>query len=457
MKFKLSRALVITGFLVWTPAAGAQTPAPTEPAPDAQQPELPPRAPERRPYRGIFGGGDAIAGGPGLALRAAVFGGYDDNVIAGQSGSVGDRRPVAGSFAAAAGNLTYLVTRGRKSFGFSGASQYRYYDADGSWQQFNHAVDAGLSLPVGRRAMFDARQSARFSPYYQFDVAPGLPSSADGSIIEPPVVSPDDSLVALDSQTYYSSLGLSHPVGRGGFRYNYGYRTNNFDDRLFESSAHSAGADYSRRVSRYGTLRLGYGYRAVGYRVNAERDVTMHNINIGGAYARPLSFSRRTTVGVSGGTAMVNARDTRRYRIVADATVHHEMGRTWVWRGAYTQGLQVVDVFPEPLFGHAVRTTLTGLIGRNYDVAIDGGYLTGGYTSGQQADAYGSYHGSATLRRALGRSLAAYVEYSYYKYSFEDPTTLQPFFGRDFERHGVRVGLTLWLPIFSQRQIDASR
>ena len=64
----------------------------------------------------------------------------------------------------------------------------------------------------------------------------------------------------------------------------------------------------------------------------------------------------------SGGTAVSNVQGDRRYRFIGDAAVHHEVGRTWVIRGAFQQGFQVVDIFLEPLYGYTARMIAEGLI-----------------------------------------------------------------------------------------------
>ncbi len=60
---------------------------------------------------------------------------------------------------------------------------------------------------------------------------------------------------------------------------------------------------------------------------------------------------------------------------------------------------------------------------------------------------FDSYSASARLRRALHRTLAVYVEYLFYQYNFDEVAD-RPFgLPREFSRNGVRVGLSLWLPL----------
>ena len=423
--------------------------------PDFQTPPVAePR--ERRPYRGLFGGDEARAGTPGLTATLSAFGGHDDNVIANEQGSGVKRQEVAGNYGGAVGQLTYLAVRGRGSFTADASSQVRYYDADGTWHQMSHAASASLTLPVGRLNELSFRQGFHYSPYYQMDVSPALPGLASAETQEAPSTDVNQSLAAVQSYRLDTDISFQQPVGRGAMRYVYGFRTARFEDEMLDSSAQNAGVAYARRVSRYGTLRLGYAYQTIRHLADEGGDATLHHIDLGGGYARPLSFSRRTTVGFSAGTGVATT-STVSYRLIADGFVHHEIGRTWLVRGAYRQGLQLVELFPDPLFGRTWRATLSGLLGERSAVSLDFSSSSGSSESAESPGEYASSYGSARFRRALTQTLAAYVEYSYYRYTAAEAMTLPQFATPPFERHGIRVGLTLWFPIFVSRQRDGAR
>jgi hypothetical protein len=302
-----------------------------------------------------------------------------------------------------------------------------------------------------------ARQGVRYSPYYQLSVLPGLPDHQSPELRDLPSVEVDNSIAAVSNYTYVTELGAVRPMGAGSIGLSYAFRATDFEDPGLESRSQSAGASYSRRASRYATLRLGYRYERVSRGDSDVGGTTLHNIDIGGGYSRPLSFSRRTTVSFSGGTALSTTEENRHFRFIGDAAVHHEIGRTWYARGAYRQGVQVVEIFPEPLFGYSVTTSIDGLLGRRTDLRFDATYSSGEFDSGRQGDAYASVQGSARLRRALTRSLAAYIEYSYYRYDSEGLLTVPGVIVPDIRRHGVRLGISLWFPLHVSRQVDAAR
>ena len=55
---------------------------------------------------------------------------------------------------------------------------------------------------------------------------------------------------------------------------------------------------------------------------------------------------------------------------------------------------------------------------------------------------------SARVQFALSRMVALTGDYSYYKYSFDRSEGLPPGFLQQLARQSIRVGLTLWLPLF---------
>ena len=61
------------------------------------------------------------------------------------------------------------------------------------------------------------------------------------------------------------------------------------------------------------------------------------------------------------------------------------------------------------------------------------------------------------MRRALTRNLAAYLEYLFYHYDFNEVVDRPAGLPQEFSRNGVRVGLNLWLPLISENMIPGKR
>ena len=123
------------------------------------------------------------------------------------------------------------------------------------------------------------------------------------------------------------------------------------------------------------------------------------------------------------------------------------MGRTWNARAQYRREVGYLEGFAQPVFSDSANVAVGGLITRRLDLFLNANYITGTSAIRQDSPRFDSYSASARLRRALHRSLAVYVEYLFYHYNFDEvadrPFGLPP----EFSRNGVRVGLSLWLPL----------
>jgi hypothetical protein len=82
-------------------------------------------------------------------------------------------------------------------------------------------------------------------------------------------------------------------------------------------------------------------------------------------------------------------------------------------------------------------------------VLVTGGYSNGTSALASSADAatLDTYTADVRLRYALGRSVALFASYLYYVYEFQARTPSSATVPPALERNGVRVGLTLWLPL----------
>jgi hypothetical protein len=58
-------------------------------------------------------------------------------------------------------------------------------------------------------------------------------------------------------------------------------------------------------------------------------------------------------------------------------------------------------------------------------------------------DVYGA---SLQFRVSLTDTIAATANYYYYYHRYSNPASLPEGFPADYDRHAVRVGLTLWVP-----------
>lgn len=122
------------------------------------------------------------------------------------------------------------------------------------------------------------------------------------------------------------------------------------------------------------------------------------------------------------------------------------MGRTWYAVGTYERGLAFIEELAQPVFTNAVTVSVGGYTSRRTDLAMSAAYTDGEAAFFATQSGLKTYTGNVRYRYAASRAWSAYAEYLYYFYDFSRNLTRAPFITPGFQRNGVRVGMTLWVP-----------
>ena len=417
------------------------TPAPAAQAPQGDQP-LVQAAPA---YRGLFGAGSpARRGGHLLDLTASIYGEYGET----RQGTTLDGSPLldAGWFTAVRGGLAYEKAGQRTRFGLRGEGSFRYYQNSRESTLPRYRVEMGIDAPADRHRLSAVTFGATvdYEPYY---VLPLFASSAPvtgGTAIVP--TSRDD-LLYRDTRTLFSET----------FSYERRLSTRSYVN-LFEESrftyAQSATADvrtvraggrYGYRFSPYTSLRLGYGYRTGRYGANTGQQLGEHDLDIGIDYRRPLTQSRRTTIGFVSGAALVDTQAARQWQVVGGANLRHEFLRGWFVQGDFVRNTQLIEGFVDPLFVNTATASLGGFAGRHVELLASSGYSRG--VVALSSERYSALQGSGRIRIALARYLAIDTEGIVYKQDFDQQIALPSQFPPQVKRWSVRCNVALWLPL----------
>lgn len=427
------------------PAVPAQ---PAQPEPQPQPPGSDAR-PER-PYRGMFAGAEGALQPPGLSLLLDGYGGRDTNVLATQHG--GGTNPfagVAGAFVGGSAGLNYLWTRRQSLFAAIASADIRDYPSMDVPLFQSYSASVNGQFGIGTRLTVDLRQDATHSSFYRLDFGPrtGLAPS------EQPAARPassDQSLSASATYGFVSAASVTQTLSsRSTLEYGYARRQTHYDTDGHDFLMNRGDITFRRNMTRYMTLRLGYGYQRADY--GSGLPTTIQDIDAGFDYSRPLSFSRRTRVGFSVGSSVLTRDRVNFYRFGGTADLTHEIGRTWVVAGQYERGLQLTDLTPQPLNTDAVTATASGMAGRRLDLSFDARYSTGQLTLSSRGRGLETYGASATMEYALTTRLAVYTSYAFYHYSIGQALPVAVDVPRDVDRHSVRGGVRLWVPLLTSR------
>jgi hypothetical protein len=453
--------VAVVAAAVLAPTSATAQPRTADPAP----------AGDRRPYRGIFNVPPDPTKSHALTLGASLFGAYDDNVLAGVTeGRVRDwRHQRSGTYGGAHGGLTYAFSRSgeRLSFGAQSGAHVRYYDYGGDPHTAAY-YNGGLNMTarLTRSTTLQASQGAAFRPGYSFLLGTISvdPIAGDELLAQPEIpLDPDLEVFHLEALHLTSMVTLTQRLSRhvsllGGYHYRQvDFRGESPSDSRFSDYGTHAGLAriaYSRGLTQYATLKLGYGIRVTDRRDRSGRPRTQHDVQAGIDYGRPLSFSRRTSLSFSTGSTIAVREDlsspesdpTVRARLTGAASLVHELGRTWTARTSYQRGLVFREGFDDYFFRDALATGIDGLVTRRLAVSA------GATWSFARQDRPGSnrqtvFSASAQATYGLGPYLGLFARYLYYEYDIGDDIPLDSRIPRALERHAVRVGLSTSIPL----------
>jgi len=414
--------------------------------------------PVARQPQGLFGGvRPDTAATTRVDLTASLLEGYDSDVPTYLLPTIDPQNLQSGGFSTILGTTAeYAWRNSRTQVGANVTSVVRHYADLGETRGVGSSFGVGVSSRLPGRITLMANQSAAYTPAYLSGLFP------KGVTVEPGsagTTAPDYTVSNFKSNTYQSTVSLRRDFSQrssffvsGDFQYS---------DRREESplwgdvSGQWFRGLYSRSVSRNATISTEYRYRSGAFGYTDDLRTTEHALDFGVNYSKPLSATRRASVGFnvgvsnndvpqpvqSGGNSKV-----RQYLGTGSVNFEYQIQRTWHARANYRRGIEYVVDIPEPLFADSWGVAVDGFVSRRIDVEVFAGFSTGKSLLNTSGLAYDTYTGAVRARYALTRLTAIYTEYLYYFYDFAEGTPLLVGVPPGLERHGVRAGLTLWMP-----------
>ena len=403
---------------------------------------------------------DEGAVGQRLTMNASLGGGVDNAVFAKTEETDSGSAPLGGrsSYGQLSTGLSYALQRtSGTALGASFATTGIY--VPDSLQPYigSYGGAVGVSLKLTERTSMSANQSAGYQPYYTLDLFPALGQPSLGQA----ALAPLDLRVNQEGYaTYGSMLGVTHTLSRrSSIAVNYAYTRSDFTSGFDPFTSHTAGARFSRTLTRNLAARVGYAFseaQATGIDPSADR-FRGHNLDVGVDYNRPLSLSRRTTLSFgSGSTATTDGQQTY-YNLTGDAQVSHELGRSWRTSVRYSRGVTFYETFQAPALADTVAAGVAGRLHRRVALQSSVGTSFGQVGLSETGSEFRTSYTTVALAYALTRLLRFGTDYSYMHYSFGSATV--PFgFLPNMQRHTARAYLSVRLPLLQpQRRPNASR
>jgi len=384
--------------------------------------------------------------GQQLTAEAAVGAGYDDDVLAGSGTPIGDPRiQASGGYGLTDLGLRYSAENRRVSVGASASSAFRFYRLDEPFTARNVGGAAGVSVALTTRLRANAGITGQNSSQYIFWVFPGLTESPLGQTSLPSL---DYSLTSTAGTSYDANTSLTYGLTRrSSLAAEYGYGEARFGEDAFRLKRNRWAGRYTYGFTRYASLRLGYGVEDAEY--NRGQRFQRRVIDAGIDYARPLSFSRRTTFKFGAGTATLDDGESTFSTVTGHANLNHVLSRRWTLNAAYNRGVGFIDGFVDPFVADSAAISTFGGFGRRVQVGLTAAYSNGDVgLSGSRSQSYETYTATSRMQVTLARNTAAFGEYVYYHYRF-DPSVVLPLNSpRALNRRGVRGGVSYTVAFF---------
>jgi hypothetical protein len=416
-----------------------------------------------RPYRGLFGGGDTSSNmEQSLSLSGSVGAGYDTSVLAnaaesGFGGGSLTSPSQEGSFTSFSEGLSYSLNKSKVSLGANASASQRYYPTANNSFISNYGGGLGVSWSPTSRTRFGVNQSVSYQPMNLYSLFPVFGTTPLGEVF---LAGLDYGNVDASYYTYATTASATRQLSsRASITADYSYSQSVY--KLYpDFASQTAGVRFSRSLTAGVGLHIGYGYTRTIYG-EQERLAGHHSIDTGIDYNKTLSFSRRTSISFTTGGGATKYQGSTHYNALGSATLNHEIGRTWRFSAAYNRNVGFIDTFATPFVYDAASVSLDGLIDRRWSFHSSAGGVLGalGFGSTANANGFNSYYANVGVSRALSRFFSFGVDYSFYRYLFDETTTLlPPGYTRDVNRNSVTASLSAWLPVFERgRRPNAAR
>jgi hypothetical protein len=336
---------------------------------------------------------------------------------------------------------SYVRPSRARTLTFSGDSAVRYFpDAAGSVIG-SHTVGFAGTWIAGRRTTISASESVSYAPLALFGSWDNAAALADGPRL-------DEGLFTRMTLRHGGGLRVAHVLGRRtSATFGYEYSASTARDGAAAGSR-LATAQVRRGISPGVALRVGYGFGTAQFGTTASPRLH-HHLDLGIDYARPMPFSRQTTLSVRTGSVLLSGATTA-YRLDASAAMRHPLGRDWRVAIGYDRPMQFVEGFDEPLLSDAVTAGLEGRIGRRIRMTSALSFITGTVGTALPARRFESVGGSSRIDLPLGRHWMLTGEYSDFQYQFAESVVLPGRMMRELRRRALRGGLTWNFGSFSQ-------
>lgn len=415
--------------------------------------------------RGIFGETGGI-GAPALSMTFDLEGGYDANDLSQSNVPSGQFGPFQSGYVTSVGaSLRYQRGRAERFFIGTGSGSVNHQQL-ARGQEFYRLTQGDLTLQaattLGRRSGLTVAAGSSYVPTFVFGAFDSLGRNTE-------VASPLDEVPSPTADPTLSLTAQRWLTGRAsaGFYRNWTSRQRMSVDYAglwfqpvsgpgFESRTDTVALLHSWNPRPTGGVELAYRYNrnVQSFEGAPAQPLDMHSAEGRVRLDRRLSPNRSLSFMVGAGVVGVGARAAAQGSAfggvlpTVSGSVQLRFLPTWGLLLSARRDITVLNgLSAEPFESNAAALTIDGTAWRRLTVGVTGGYSQGRARSAQGGD-FDQTLLNAELQYGFSARLGLVVAYSYTQHSFRNVPVASPSFPTQFGRNSVRVGLTMWLPLY---------
>ena len=428
------------------------------PAAEAQVIERPARV-----YRGLFGAGPVAVNRwrHDVTFSGNMLGGFDDNLspVAGDGAVTGgSTQGTRGSLGYGAAQFVYSANRATKTIEFAARGFTNVFRGLGLKPAYGGEASARLATPLGGRNTLSGFERYADNPMF----APGValpPLSIDGPVAPAtaPLANNTTGYLVRRSRTLDGNLMLQRRVTRrttmavGG-----SHGTDRYVDGVGDTDTVGAVFTFGRTIGQQSMLGAGYNFSST--RVQSPpappHPLESHNVTLNYSISPRLTPSRQLAVSLGGGVTQVNTISGLTSAPLSystpsgQANFRIDLTRSWNVALDYDRAVSVIEgVSLDSFVTSNVALRAGGDLGPRGALAMSGNWVTG-RAGAEGAGTYESSTGILQLQFAANRWMDTMISYTFYAYRLNGVTMITPGLATNLDRHAVRAGLTLRLPLY---------
>jgi hypothetical protein len=402
-------------------------------------------------------------------LTANVLAGYDDNLTAGLGGGAGAGIAPSAMASGYSGDidatLSYFAGTNLRSLQIDTTGRLQSYPdyvgrpAAGGAATLTGRTNAGPSTSLS------FSQRAGYEPFFTVFSAGASSLPLTSGVAD---AAPTSGLFERRSVSSITTGSLERWLTRtSALTASYSYHAQYFtNEETGDTRQHSATAGLRVRLATGVRGRVDYRYSDGQYedRLRGIRPRIDHRIEAGPDVQHVMSRRRSLTLSLAAGAGYIETVSTSNslpyhaWMPTGRGNLRVALSPGWLLEGDYRRDFQLLQGITDEVYRTDTGSLMTSaLVGDR--LVLQAGANYGNWKTPVPSgvnDTMDVYGATAQMRVLVSKRLAVSAGYYYYQHRYSNPGALPAGFPARYDRHAVRVGLALWVPLAGTPTAPAS-